>query len=344
MRIIKRALEQRKIEKYYANAEKEHYIYNTWGKIEAEKGFQKQKQGDLVSAEMHFNEATRFFYHAKKINPSDSYPYFTEAYILLRRGNRTKDNELKLEFYSIALSLLEIALDYIEEVSYDFYLKTKMAVLKELQQFNEDEVYDIAKKLAQSKDVYGYYILAQKKYNQIEKTDNDSKNTIEEVLRILDEGLSYVPVDSSCLNLKIKILQNHFSTKLDDMDYYYGLLNRLFSNENYINPKQLYDYALLCFKKGYYDKSKHLFNSLRQSSKEISRRYMVRDKLEQVFDGEIFEINKHRGWAISINPHIKYKIYVNPLKQKHLLRKGDSIKFHIAFNYMGPIAVDIELS
>jgi len=341
---IKESLKKAEIEKYEGYNEKINYIFNTWGMITADKGFREQEQGNYWQSEMYFRDATRMFYQAKKINPSDSYPYFTEAYILMRRGNRAKKTEDKVEFYAKALELVDIALDYADETKYDFYYKTKITILTELETISTDKVYSIIVEMAEKEEnLFGYYLLSYKLYEKLKETEDEiRKNELyKEVIELLDEALKYNPNDSSCLNLKIKIIKDFTPNKLQDIDFYYTLLNRLFTNQDYINPKQLYDYGLICFKKGYYDKSKEIFSKLKRSSIEIARRYMIRDQLKENFEGEVVEVNQYRGWVISVKPHISYKIYFNPLYQEHIFRKGDNVRFEIAFNYLGPIAINM---
>jgi len=345
IKLCKESLKLIQIEKYNTYSERPNFVLNTWGMIEAERGFIFQEKQDHKKAEMCFNQAARLFHEAKKISPSDSYPYFTEAYIFYRRGNKCKNNSDKIEFYSKALEILDLALSYVDKTSYEFYLKTKVKILAELENIPSDEILKIARELANyDKSLYGYYIYAYSKLDEIlQKIDVDSRGReAEELLKLLNEALEINENDSSCLNLVLRIIENIFPEKLEDVNFYFEILNRLFSNPDYNNPKQLYDFGVLCFKKGYYEKGRRIFRKLKISSKDIPRRFMIRDKLDIIFEGEIDNADQYRGAVVSSKPHIKFKIYFNPLHQNHIFKKGDIVTFRLGFNYLGPIAIDIK--
>ncbi len=343
--LLKSALKQIEIERYDGVFERPNYILNTWGSIAAEKGFIHQDKGEFIKAEQYFKQASNLFHQARKINPSDSYPYFTEAYVFYRRGNKTNDLAEKIEFYSRALDILDVALSYVDETSFELYLKTKMRILVELKDIPSNEILKIAEELVNyDKNLFGYYIYGYKLFEEIHQINDIEKREekASEILKILEKALEFNRNDSQCLNLTIKILGTVFPEKLEDIDYYYELLNNLFANQDYLNPKQMFEYGVICFKKRFYETARRVFKKLKRSSYDIPRRYMLRDILDDVFEGEIESVDQFQGHVMSTKPHIKFRIYFNPLYHNRIFRKGDIVTFKIGFNYVGPIAVEIK--
>jgi len=342
-----KALSLSETEKQERFGEKIPFILNTLGRIYSFIGINLLKQNEEAKANLYFNMAQKKFHEAKeKGHKTDSVTYYSEALMNMQRGEKTGSMEGKIKFFSQSLEILEEGLSNTNESEQKQMKQLYLIVLQRLRPFSS-KLEDIAKELLEKyNDVSGYYIIAAKHYNRAQNiglSENEQNFYVSKALQIVDFVLDNVPNDVKCLSLKIKILnqykpEGYYSTKK-----FFELLKIWARNSGRPNLHWLYLLGKIAFEFHQYKTSEVYFEKLRKLSRGLHTRLAIRDTLPGQHLGEIVEIkNIRRGLIHCKTRKEPFNIIFNPTYSKNILRKGETVRFSIAFNYCGPLAINIE--
>jgi hypothetical protein len=210
----------------------------------------------------------------------------------------------------------------------------------------------------------GYYLRAYDKirdvpfYGKLSPADHWSCTL---AVKYLNENRTVISNDSQCLHLllhtwwKMKTGKSMFygekqtvSFGQEDWQYLLGILSDLASIGNFSNPSLIYLRGLATFHLKLFDESFRAFKELEQVPNYVAgKRRIIRSYLAstpqgtpEVFDGTVvWASNDGRGGELYVDK-IRRKVRFVPREfNKPNIEEREAInKFHIAFNFIGPIA------
>ena len=147
--------------------------------------------------------------------------------------------------------------------------------------------------------------------------------------------------------LKVK-LKNAIDGK-DIRDYYEALL-QWYAVLSVPNAWLFYELGRISFEMGYYDDSQMYFKELESgvgigsTLRHIPRNPIIdKDGRSKRFDGIINKIFSSYEGKIRCESlrNLRYTIPFRPIAQKFTPSVGDMVEFSIAFNYRGPVAIEV---
>jgi hypothetical protein len=319
-------------------------------------------QTSFNSANKYHTEAINYFQRTISENPSEEYAYNTITGILL---GRIRDYKLKGDFENFENLMAEVH-ELIEECG---------------QSVSSDKQLVLPTNHAKWNNLRGEKSKAKTEYRNIliKNPKNDSVSYLLAALLLEDNMMDSLKEAESIL---VKILQEgkkskgyyvlryRIAEKLYLFDYpkleliLKGLVDN-FPNDPYL----VFKYAVVCFKNDNYDLSDQYFSLSEKLRLADPLRFKIHDyfwkktndsdKIKQiweekhniamlkVFEGNIDKIYDFKGFVTMDKSG--EKLYLNPdrLPKEKTFHEGQRIKFNVAFNYTGPIAIepdDIEFS
>jgi hypothetical protein len=321
--------------------ESKQNILNSLGKLHSTKGLSLFSEGKTNEAEIEFSKADMNFISSRKKGMINPYSYHSHAYMYFKKAEalKIKDPIGMLSNVAKALGILFEAEEEVDPIDtkpiQDLKLKT-FTLLGEETRIKEQ--IDNMSKAYNNGD--GYYLYARAILNENPSNDN-------QVLRVVEEGLSEFPQDERLLTLQAHILVNDNSKPLKEL---FEPLKKWYQKSNEHSAYLLYSLAVSAFLRGFYEESKKYFIELNDSSIGFSNRtkaiYTILDENNKpkLFKGEISNYySLSRGGITSTDLiDLKTPLFFQPYRCKFPIREGKEVKFYIQFSMTGPIATDVK--
>jgi len=346
-RLLKRALEipRDDIESY--RGESDQNILTSLGTLYSRMGIDCIKKNKTKEAPEYFERAVACFQNAKHGEFPNAHAYHSHANMWYLRGNQTKDEAEKINYYANALEILSIAKDNLneEELQQIYELETMI-----WSQIGDEE--RIAQSLEVLRDKFnssrGYYLNAELLWRKAHEKGGEERKKISELaVRKVQKGLKIFPRDEYLLRLQCKLLKE---VSPADLKNYYESLTKWNAAATMPNAWLLYELGRTAFILGYYDYSKEFFEELETTvgmgHKLRSRpRNPILDEKgnKKEFEGTIVNIlSSYEGYIrCETLRTLKYHIAFRPIACKFTPYYGNLVKFYIEFSYRGPMAVNV---
>ena len=346
-RLLRWALEVPKEDIEAYRGESDQTILTSLGNLYSHMGMKATEEGNESNAQACFDNAERCFQDAKHGDFPNVYAYHAHANMWYQKGNRTRNEVEKIEYYARSLEILTIAKDNVNEDELQAIYELETMIWGQL----EDE-----KKIRQYVDVLritfntprGYYLHAQLLLRKASKKEgNEKEKTLQCALDSVETALKFFPSDEHCLRLKARLVKE---LKQYDLKEYLRSLQSWKAVASVPNVWLLYELGRTAFVLGYYDRSKAAFQELEtgvgmgHKLRSRTRGLMKDEKGEKKeFEGTI--ANKFSQYDGEIRcdslRSLRYPIAFRPIACRFTPTRGDVVKFYIGFSFRGPGALNV---
>lgn len=209
-----------------------------------------------------------------------------------------------------------------------------------------DKISDIISSTFNSSNGYYlsglYYMRKAQEVQDFSQRDSLLKNAFSKT----SKALKKFPNDTKCMELRCKIYRQYSNFNSKD---YYSMLSAWYKNSSKDNVNMMYEYGRMAFCEGDYSVSIDIFaeleyelgvgNNLRSKQKDTIVDENGRPKK---YIGKITELySKKEGFISPISFISQYKFKFHPIAAAYSVKRGDDVKFEIAFNLRGPIAINV---
>jgi tetratricopeptide (TPR) repeat protein len=347
--LLKKALAlPRRFEESF-RGESDQNILTSLGTLYSRKGLTHLKNKELKQAEENFSKAQSCFVNAKLGGFPNAYAYHAHAYMFFKRGQETSQMEEKIGDYAEALKILELARDNLNTEDLQPIIELQTLVYDSLGRSSEvwENIRILAEKYGNSK---GYYLYANwLRHKAYRKEGEEQLSILKEALKIVQDGLDVFAEEESLLMLQAKIMK--ILAKLPDFynaltDWYSCTLKTATAPSIWL----LSELAAASFELGFYDNSKKYFALLDELSSgnrlKFKLQRFVKDEAGALkrFEGKIISIIGPREGEVSVEslPNLRYHIRFRPHLCYWSPSEVELVKFNIAFDYVSPVAVNLE--
>lgn len=343
---LKEALEYKDSFESY-RGETDQNILTSLGKLYSRQAINYFKEDRKDKGEEQILLADSCFREAKHGEYPNVHAYHSHAYFWFKRGMDFSIQEAeKLYYFGKSLEILNDAKDNINPDE----LLPILTLEQEI--WNNAGINDVVDKIAdliksRYNSAKGYYIssLHYFRLSQNTKDDNERERFLNIAYKKTEKALIPFPHDEDCLHLRCKIYR---SLKNFEYPIYYELLHQWYLNYGAENVFLLFELGRTAFILEYFDLSTEVFAILQGgigmgNNLRMKPQFPILDKdKNKKFSGEVTDIfNKMEGL---IKPHSftsKYKLPFRPIAARYTAYRGDYINFEIAFNFRGPLAINV---
>lgn len=346
-RLLRLALEVPKEDIEAYRGESDQTILTSLGNLYAHMGMEEVEKENESKAQKYFNSAEGCFNDAKHGYFPNVYAYHAHAYMWYQKGNRTRNEVEKIEYYARSLEILTIAKDNVNEDELQAIYELETMIWGQL----EDET-----KIRQYVDVLritfntprGYYLSAQLILRKASKKEgNEKEKTLECALDSVEIALKFFPSDEHCLRLKARIVKE---LKQYDLKEYLRSLQSWKAVASVPNVWLLYELGRTTFILGYYDRSMAAFQELETG---VGMGHRLRSRTRGLIMGEKGKKEEFEGTIVNkFSPYngeircetlrsLQYTIAFRPIACRFTPSRGDLVKFYIGFSFRGPGAVNV---
>ena len=196
----------------------------------------------------------------------------------------------------------------------------------------------------------GYYLYANwLRHKAYRKEGEEQLSILKEALKIVQDGLCVFAEEESLLMLQAKIMK--ILANLPDFynaltDWYRCTLKTATAPSIWL----LSEMAVASFELGFYDNSKKYFALLDELSSgnrlKFKLQRFVKDEAGALkrFEGKIISIIGPRDGEVSVESlsNLRYNIRFRPYLCYWSPSEAELVKFNIAFDYVAPVAVNLE--
>jgi hypothetical protein len=318
---------------------------------------------DITRALRQFEDVREAAYRAWRLNPEGYFPIdilcWTTRELL---GNERVDQRTRLEAEANILHAFEMA----ELENFDVVQETRLqrrrmeiGIITEKQELTEDAF----NRLVALGSTAGYYLKAKYIIQGI-PLDNllteRHKQRCEEVVTYLQENFEFIKEDGRSLYLLLQLWwiiktgkpifygeKQTVGFNHEDWSYCAQLLSVLSKlDEIYTNPRLLFLMALASFHLDDFNDAFDIFKQLeRESDYRTGRRRVIRSYIAssdtgiaKKYSGEVRWVSDDVSEGGIYVPQLRRVITFFPREFNRLdIKKGESLEFYLAFNFLGPI-------
>lgn len=322
--------------------EARQYLYNTLGMVYGRRGHQLEQQGRFPEANRQFELAIAEFRRARFGEFPNSYPYYCEANLLLRRAQ---------QFTGLhRLTLLAEGLQIVDDSDGNIG-RDGVASLAEMEArlveaiVSTPSANEMISHLQADGNPVGEYLFA-RQWLSVYSGHERAKGTVytlEAVYQRVQRALEVQPNHIPCLRLASRL---HLSVVPGDWKGWQEILVRLSDAEGYRGrPSLLFNLALAAAQMERYGAAHRYFELLDEESQGHARRSgivaVIRDgEIDRRLAGEVKpRLSRHEGWIAcnSIGHDIKFA----PIAQEFTVAAGQGVSFVLACNYRGFMATKL---
>jgi hypothetical protein len=326
--------------------ESDQNILTSLGKLYSKQAISLLKSGKKLEAEEYINLANESFTEAKHGEYPNIHAYHSHAYFWFRRATDSKSEDEKIFLFSNAIEILNSAKDNInaDELLPIYSLEQEIWAVSGI----EDKIESISELIKVNfNSANGYYLSAMYYLNQAKKAGDihEKENYLKTAFRKTEKALNFFPTDDNCLQLRCKIYREFTNF---DLDEYYELLSKWYTNDGSDNVLLLFELGRVAFILEYDDLSSEVFMKLQNgigmgNNLRTRPRDPIQDNgINKKFYGEITDIfSRMDGFIKPTSFETRIKIPFRPVAAKYTASRGDHISFEIAFSFRGPIAMNV---
>lgn len=338
----------RKFEESF-RGESDQNILTSLGTLYSRKGLEHLQNKEFKHADENFFKAQTCFINARLGGFPNAHAYHAHAYMFFRRGQAAHEIKGRIEHYAEALKILELARDNLNTEDLQPIIELQTLVYDSLGRSSKvwENIHILAEKYGNPK---GYYLYANwLRHKAYRREAPQQLSILQEALEVVGDGLKIFAEEESLLMLQAKIMKT--LAKLPDFykalqDWYRCVLRNATTPSIWL----LIELAITSFGLGYYGQSKRYFELLDELSSGHRLKFKLRGfiKLEdgalKQFEGKIVSITGARHGEISVEslPNLRHYIRFRPYLCYFTPSMGDLVKFNIGFDYVSPVAVNLE--
>lgn len=329
--------------------ESDQNILTSLGTLYSRIGIVAFENKDLNKADENFSRAQRCFINARLGGFPNQHAYHAHAFMFYRKGERALDANVKMDSFSEALKILELGRDNLNEEDLEPIIELQTLVYDYLGRSSKvlENIRTFAEKY---KNPRGYYLYGNWLRHKAYQTEGSERLEIfQDALHVLDEGLTHFPDEEALLMLRAKLLkplvkQTDFYTAL--LDWYRCVLKKSTTPSVWL----LSELAISAFEMEFYDDSKKYFLQLDELTSghrlKFKLRRFIRDESgkKKLFEGKIISIRGPKEGEIVVESlaNLRYPVRFRPYRCYFTPSSGDFVMFNIAFDYISPMAVNIQ--
>lgn len=329
--------------------ESDQNILTSLGTLYSRKGLECWEDGKPKLADENLGKAVECFIKARLGGFPNPHAYHAHAYMFFRKGWESSDMEHKIANYAEALKILELGRDNLNTEDLQPLIELQTLVYDALGRSQKvwENIHTLAEKYRNPK---GYYLYANwLRHRAYRKESGERVSILEKALRIVQDGLEIFANEESLLMLQAKIMKPLVDTPsfLEALQNWYRCVLR-----NSTTPSMwlLSELTIVSFELGYFDQSKQFFKLLDDLSSghrlKFKLRRHIRDDAGNLkkFEGKIVSVVSSRMGEINVEslPNLRYYIRFRPYLCYFTPFSGDLVRFNIAFDYVSPVAVNLE--
>lgn len=339
--------------------EQEKNILNSLGVLYSKEAL-KYLSDDLDTALNLYDKADFYFRSSKMRDVTSPYPYHSGAYSSFKKGEYYDNIGLTEEAYNYYSEALEVIAEAKESIS-DYEIEAILSL--------ESKIYSEkfgnfikAKGMLQifidkaPHVVSGYIIMSRLIFNkakrdlllQGEAYENSFgyKKILGQTLSFVEKGLRVSKRNQDLLKLKYYILND---LEPDNIEKIYEILLERYKafDGNCSELKLLFEIGVITFEQERYKESKAFFQELSEKCYDHPNRSGIKKvaldskKKVRIFKGYISKFISRKEAYVS-SEEIGYPIIFVPIAQKRELRHREDVRFKVAFNYRGALAIDLK--
>jgi len=353
-KLLKKALAlPRRFEESY-RGESNQNILTSLGTLYSRKGLEHLQKEEASDADEYFSKAESCFIKSRVGGFPNSYAYHAHAYMYFKKGQEATELTGKIENFAEALKILELARDNLNKEDIQPHIELQTLVYDSLGR--SSKVWENIRILSENyRNPRGYYLYGNWLRHKAYSTRGPHRLSIlEEAFEVAQEGLKIFADEESLLMLKAKIMKPLVHEQIVEFKDFYDTLQNWHrcTLRNATTPSiwLLSELAIASFKSRYYDDSKKYFALLEELSSghrlKFKLRRFIRDESGALkeFEGKIVSIAWRRQGEVSVESllSLRYNIRFRPYHCYWSPSPGDPVKFNIAFDYVSPVAVNLE--
>jgi len=315
-------------------------IDNSLASVAVRRGLDLQNAGNEGAATKQFSRAVGLFKQARKGEFPNAYPYYGEAWMMLRRSENVAGSE-RFSLLAEALQIIDESEGNIGDDGRSSLAELESRIVETISGI--PSVDTVLSGMVASGDENGGYLLARYNIQVYGQDDKSSTIYLNKAYSIVMEALSITPGHIPCLRLTARL---HKKLYPDDWEGWLDLLQRREHFEGTNSPNSLlFDLALaktqLADYKGAWP---HLEQLERESIGHPRRSGVVATIKDSGKDRRIIGevktgLTRSEGWlqCDAVGQDIKFL----PLRQKFTASGGQTVTFVLAMNYRGYFAIEL---
>lgn len=315
-------------------------IDNSLANVAVRKGLYLQKTGRESEATKEFQRATSLFQHARSGEFLTAYPFYGQAWMLLRRSENVGGTE-RLWLLAEALQVIDQSEGNVGDEGQSSLAEIESKIVETLSGI--PKLSTALANMVASGNPNGSYLQARCRSKVYESDGKASGYTLEKGYSILMEALTTTPQHVPCLRLASR---PHRTIHPNDWTGWWDLLQRRARLEGASLPNSLlFDLALAACQLGKYGDARLYFEQLDQTSIGHPHRTgavaVLKDNgKDRRFTGEVKPgLTRIEGWlrCDTVGQAIRFF----PLRQKFTPTVGQMVTFVLALNYRGFFAMEL---
>jgi hypothetical protein len=342
--LLKQALVSKRT--YPFAGESERNILVSLGRFYSKLCQNLMKSGEASAAEEKLKVAEQTFVQARYVGPTNPYPYHAHAKMYYELSGIVKDQSERLRYLGEAYAIIEMAEDNLSsgQLKPIYELRTSLfTAIGDVSKVKES-IRILKEKF---KSPRGYSIYAGLLYQRALETPATRRAILEEALRTAEEGLRDFPGDEACARLRARITGE---LNPQDMTRRYESLKAWYDIVGNRRPNiwLLFELGVLAFNLDFHYESRDYFRQLERVTIRHGRRFAevyCRDITGEPreFEGVVSNVETRYKGEIECTSvkKLRFPIYFRPLRCKFIPQRGDLVKFHVVFTFVGPQALDI---
>ncbi|MCW4017486.1 MAG: SIR2 family protein [Candidatus Bathyarchaeota archaeon] len=346
--VLTKAINMHDLQRAHFTTELDQNILTSLGNLYAKRGLQFMQSTEKETkeaGEMEIKRAESFFLRARFGGYPNGHSYHAHANMYLLKGDLIKDELERVRIYGISLDILQAAKDNLNDDILQPILELEAVILNRVGK--QIEAMETAAKIAEKYgSATGYTLVA----NILLRTAKFSSRPVDKLIaasNYVEEGLKRFPTDESCLRLKAQLIRKLHP---NNERLYFSTLKNWFINASSPNVWLYFELGVMAFKFEEYKFSKDVFLKLEDEriSGGLRKRFMemiFRDRFEHplVFFGNIIRLDNKYDGEIRCDSlkNFPYTLHFRPIACGFQPAEGDLVEFNIAFDYLGPRAVNI---
>jgi len=315
-------------------------IDNSLASVAVRRGLDFQKAGNEGGAAKQFSRAVGLFKQARKGEFPNAYPYYGEAWMLLRRSENVAGSE-RLSLLAGALQIIDESEGNIDDDGQSSLAELESRIVETISGI--PSVNTVLSEMVGSGDENGGYLLARYNIHVYGQDDKSSTAYLEKAYSIVMEALGTTPSHIPCLRLAARL---HKKLYPDDWEGWLNVLQRRERFEGTNLPNSLlFDLALAKTQLADYKGARSHLEQLEKESTGHPRRSGVVATIKDYgkdrrIVGEVKTgLTRVEGWlqCDEVGQDIKFL----PLRQRLTASVGQAATFVLTMNYRGYFAIEL---
>jgi tetratricopeptide (TPR) repeat protein len=333
---------------YPFGGESERNILTSLGRLYSRHALKLMKDGETDAAKQEFARAEETFIQARYAGPTNPYPYHAHATMYREMARITTDQVVRVQHLADAMTILQTAEDNLNPSELQ-----PIQELKTLIYFDIGDVENVKQSINLLRQRYnnarGYSLYASLLHEKAQKVADGSnrKALLEEALNSATDGLSAFEDDAACARLRAKIIAELHP---QDLQKRYDSLKAWHIT---LGPRKpnfwlLFQLGVLAFGLDYHYESQKYFRELERASVGHKSRFAEVYSKDSTgafkeYEGTVSRLEgPYRGEIeCTAAKNLKFIIYFRPIRCTFTPQVGDLLRFHVAFTFLGPQAMDI---